>query len=66
LLPARQVPIDAKAAWSLDDTALSTTLSKRTIQDAIYRGELPCIRVGRRVLLLPESVREWLVSRESR
>lgn len=55
-------PLSEKLTWSLPDAARATGLSTRTIQSAIYRGELQCIRVGRRVLLSPDAVRSWLAS----
>lgn len=62
LMPHDQIPIDQKSVWSLEDAALATTLSKRTIQKAIRSGDLTCIRVGRRVLLFPDAIRAWLAS----
>ncbi len=55
-------PLSEKLTWSLPDAASATTLSTRTLQSAIYRGDLPAIHVGRRVLLSPDAVRSWLAS----
>ena len=60
-----ETPLSEKLTWSLPDAARATGLSTRTIQSAIYRGDLPAIHVGRRVLLSPDAVRAWLASLQS-
>ncbi len=65
LISAKTIPLSEKLAWSLDEAALATGLCIRTIQMAIDRGELRASRIGRRVLLLPDRVRAWLISCES-
>lgn len=59
------VPLAERLTWTLPDAARATGLSARTIQAAIYSGDLPAIRVGRRVLLSPAAVRTWLDSKQT-
>ncbi|MBI1348710.1 helix-turn-helix domain-containing protein [bacterium] len=59
------VPLADRLTWNVSDAAKATGLSARTIQQAIYRDELPAIRVGRRVLLSPDAVRAWLESKST-
>jgi len=57
------VPLDQKAAWSLDDVALATTLSKRSIQYLTRTAAFPHFYVGTRLLFNPQAVRTWIQSR---
>lgn len=58
------LPPQNKIAWSLTEGAAVTGLCVRTLQGAIRRGELQSIRVGRRVLLAPGTVSDWLNARQ--
>jgi hypothetical protein len=62
---AEETPLSEKIAWSLVDAAKATSLSTRFIQHAIKRRDLVPMRVGRRVLLSPDTVRDWLASLQS-
>ncbi len=56
------VPLIDRALWSLADASRATSLSVRLIQRLIAGGRIPCIRIGRRVLLDPEATRAALLS----
>ena len=56
------VPLADRALWSLSDAARATSLSVRLIQRLIAEGRLPCVRIGRRVLLDPAATRAALLS----
>lgn len=53
-------PLDQLICWSLADASRATTLSVRKLQQLISSGELPARRVGRRVILCPQAVRDAL------
>ncbi|MCA9289009.1 MAG: excisionase family DNA-binding protein [Phycisphaerales bacterium] len=52
--------LDTRLALSKDEAAAALALSPRTIDDLIADGSLPCVRVGRRVLLPVDGLRRWL------
>lgn len=56
------VPLADRALWSLADASRATSLSVRLIQRLIADGRLPCVRIGRRVLLDPSATRAALLS----
>jgi len=43
-------------AISVKDAALALSISERTIRKYIAHGKLPCVRIGRRVLLEPHAI----------
>jgi excisionase family DNA binding protein len=47
---------------SVKDAATVTSLSQDSIRDAINRGQLPAIRVGRRIAILVSDLTDWLHS----
>jgi excisionase family DNA binding protein len=59
------IPLTDRLAWSVDEAARMVGVSDRLLEQYIARGDLACIRVGRRVLLSPDAVRAWLASLES-
>ena len=65
LCRSEPVPLSEKLTWSLDDAGRATGLSSRLLQQYIARGELKAIRVGRRILLSPDTLKLWLASLES-
>lgn len=54
------VPLADKLAWSVDETARATGLSRRKIAELIATGKLPAHRIGRRILLDPAEVKAAL------
>jgi hypothetical protein len=60
--PIPAVPIKDKLTWDLADLAALTGLSRRLLERELAAGRLPrCdLRVGRRCLWRPESIREWI------
>jgi predicted DNA-binding transcriptional regulator AlpA len=52
-------------AWTFDETAAAIRVTSRHLRGLIAKGKGPkAIRLGRRVLFLPETVQSWLKSRE--
>jgi excisionase family DNA binding protein len=50
--------------WSIEETARQMGgVSVRTVRRMIERGELPAVRVGRRVTIPAEAVRAWVENR---
>lgn len=47
-------------------TAQSLGISERALWTLTKNGEIPHVRLGRRVMYRPESLREWLSAREQR
>jgi predicted DNA-binding transcriptional regulator AlpA len=56
------VPIHERLTWGLDDLSALTGLSRRTLERERSAGRLPKpdLRVGKRVLWKPETIREWV------
>jgi excisionase family DNA binding protein len=48
---------------SVDGAATALGVSPRTVRTLIARGELPTIRIGRRVLLPCGALEEWIRAR---
>jgi predicted DNA-binding transcriptional regulator AlpA len=59
---AQPVPIHDRLAWTLDDIAALLGVSRRLLERRLSTGRFPPpdLRVSRRVLWLPSTVREWL------
>jgi excisionase family DNA binding protein len=49
-----------KLAWTLNEAAESTGLSKAFFRKIIAAGELRTTRAGKRVLILDSDLRAWL------
>lgn len=43
-----------------NEVSQRTGIGRNSVYDAINRGELRSIRIGRRILIPVEAVREWL------
>lgn len=52
--------------WSARRTAKAMSISDRSLWTLTHTGEIPHVRIGRRVLYRPESVQQWLAGREQR
>jgi excisionase family DNA binding protein len=55
----KEKPVE-KLAWSIEEAAGSTGLSKGFYRKIIKAGELKVAKAGRRVLILDVDLREWL------
>lgn len=58
------VPVTEPIALGQEQAAEALGLSTRTVRALVARGELPCIRVGRRVLFRRATLDQWLRDRE--
>jgi excisionase family DNA binding protein len=45
------VPSDDPEVLTVDEAAKVLRVGRSTVYDAIKRGEVPCVRVGRRLLI---------------
>ena len=45
---------------SVPEAAKTLGISTRTLFDLTKRGEVPCVRIGRRVLYLPMALDVWV------
>lgn len=61
---ADSLPLRERAAYSLAEVAQLTGLARRTIQDAVSRGELKAVRRCRRWIVRRESLQSWLSADE--
>jgi DNA binding domain, excisionase family len=50
------VDVDRDRLYSLDELAEALSLSVRTLQRLVYSGDLPAVRLGRRVLVVGSSL----------
>jgi excisionase family DNA binding protein len=51
--------IAAKQSYSVDDFARLNSISRSQAFKEIHEGKLKVFRVGKRMLISPEAVREW-------
>ena len=58
----RNTNITTKIAFSVDEVAEKTTLSKAFLRLEIKRGKLKVKRFGRRVLIRDEDLREYIAN----
>jgi excisionase family DNA binding protein len=49
-----------RIAWSIEDAARATAISKSTLRRAIAQGSLTVSRIGRRVVILDEALRRFV------
>jgi excisionase family DNA binding protein len=49
--------------YTADELAALLGLDRKTIYDFATRGEIPCKRLGRRILFPRAAIAAWLVSR---
>lgn len=58
----RTVPLSERLTWGLDDIAELTGLNRRTLERLRSAGKFPPpdLRIGKRVLWRPETVRRWI------
>ena len=42
------------------ETARALSVSQRTLWGLTNRGEIPCVRIGRRVLYDPRALQSWI------
>lgn len=52
-------------AYTVAEAAEVTRLSESEIKRHVRSGDIIAARVGRRVLIRPERLNEWLISREA-
>jgi len=52
-------------SYSVKTCAAETELSERTLREAISKGELKAMRVGRRVLISPSALEDYLNGRSA-
>jgi excisionase family DNA binding protein len=55
---------DRADVCTVADVARWLGVNKKTVYDAVNRRELPCARLGRRVLLSRAAITEWLAGRQ--
>jgi excisionase family DNA binding protein len=63
---ARMCGEDDRATLTVEEAALLIGIGRSTAYDAINRGELPHVRIGRRVLVLRQPLLEMLCATETR
>lgn len=61
-LPALIAAESDRLAYDLDQLSKATTLSRRTLEGYVADGTLSATRVGRRLIVFPESARAFLRS----
>lgn len=57
-------PRSAAMLLSANDAAKALSISTRTLWSLTANGEIPAVRIGRLVRYRPETLRDWLASRE--
>jgi excisionase family DNA binding protein len=59
-LPGLPDPADGRLAYSVDEAARLTGLSRDLLYDQMRRGNLPYLKVGRRRLITRHHLRQFL------
>ncbi len=54
---------DRADVCTVDEVATWLGVNRKTVYDAVNRRELPCARLGRRVILSRTAINEWLTGR---
>lgn len=49
--------------YTADELAELLGIDRKTVYDFATRGEIPCKRLGRRILFSRSAIAEWLVSK---
>lgn len=62
----QSTPASRARVLSLREAAGYLSLSHWTLREMIWRGELPSVRVGRRILIDLEDIEEFISSRKVR
>jgi excisionase family DNA binding protein len=62
--PSANVELDP-LVWTTDETAAQLRISRNTVHDMVRRGELPHIRIGRRVLIPKTALAEFVAKAAS-
>lgn len=58
--------LDTEPLWTVEDVAVYLRLNPETVRVMARRGELPCVKVGKRVWRFRiVDVKEWLRSKAS-
>ena len=56
---------DESLAYPVDRAAKAAGLGRTKLYEAIARGELPSVKIGKRRLILVEDLRRWLASQRA-
>ena len=54
--------MDGPLAYSIKQTCALLSIGRTALYEAIGRGELRAIKRGRRTLILPQDLRDWLAA----
>lgn len=54
------INVSEKVLWTLEETAKKLSISRRTCWQMTKNGELPTVRIGRRLLISPKDVDQWV------
>lgn len=57
---AKQVEVIPRLLMDAHDTAEALAISERKLWELTDRGEIPCVRIGRRVLYDPRALVAWI------
>lgn len=58
-----ELPFSQRLSASIADSARHVGVCEKTIENAIRNGELPRVRLGRRVLIRVRDLEKWLADR---
>jgi predicted DNA-binding transcriptional regulator AlpA len=58
---AKQIDIP-RLLLDAHDTAEALSISERKLWELTNQGDIPCVRIGRRVLYAPHALRAWIDS----
>lgn len=56
----KQVQEIPRLLMDAHDTAKALSISERKLWELTDRGEIPCVRIGRRVLYSPQTLQRWI------
>ena len=63
LPPVAEAPVAPVDVLTVDECGRWLGVNRKTVYDAANRRELPCARIGRRVLLSRPAIEAWLAGR---
>ena len=56
----KQVQEIPRLLMDAHDTAKALSISERKLWELMDKGEIPCVRIGRRVLYDPRALQRWI------
>ncbi len=61
-----QNPVEGRLTYSVAEAAVAAGISERHLRALLAAGQIPCVRLGRRVVLIRTQLETWLREQSAR